>query len=89
MTLSSERKFSLIFMDLQMPILDGYDATRLIRSQQTENSLAPIIALTAHADEAVKRNCESVGMNDFLSKPFKPDQFIDKLMKWSERSRSA
>lgn len=85
LSLIDETQFSMILMDLQMPVLDGYDATRQIRAMESINRMAPIIALTAHADEAIQRKCERVGMDDFLAKPFNPEQFVEKLVKWSSR----
>ncbi len=58
--------FDLILMDLQMPDLDGFEATRQIREKQI---LTPIVALTAHAVEEVRERCESLGFNGFLTKP--------------------
>jgi CheY-like chemotaxis protein len=60
--------YDLIFMDLQMPLMDGLEATRLIRSQFNDPS-PYIIALTANALDSDYEHCMEVGMNDFLSKP--------------------
>ena len=60
--------FDLIFMDLQMPEMDGYEATRLIREQWSPD-LLPIIAITAHADPAERERCLAAGMNDHWAKP--------------------
>ena len=62
----------LILMDLQMPLLDGYAATRRIRQWETETGRQrrlPIVALTAHAFEQDRQRCLDAGMDDFLSKP--------------------
>ena len=64
--------YSLILMDCEMPIMDGYTATYLLREKERElgSNAIPIIALTAHAISGTKEKCISSGMNDFLSKPF-------------------
>ncbi|MDZ7782770.1 MAG: two-component regulator propeller domain-containing protein [Halioglobus sp.] len=63
---------ALLFMDCQMPILDGYQATREIRAHEHENGLppTPIIALTAGSDDEDKERCKKAGMNDYIKKPF-------------------
>ena len=65
-------KFSLVFMDCQMPVIDGYEATRLIREHESENGLpsTPIVALTAGSDEDDRKRCEAAGMNGYIKKPF-------------------
>ena len=67
----AENDISLIFMDVNMPDLDGYSATRLIRDRQDKKRLIPIIALTADALPEDKEKCLNAGMNDYLSKPFR------------------
>jgi signal transduction histidine kinase/CheY-like chemotaxis protein/HPt (histidine-containing phosphotransfer) domain-containing protein len=65
-------EYSLIFMDCQMPIMDGYDATREIRKFESEQQLAPvrIIALTAGSDKEDRDKCRQAGMDGYLTKPF-------------------
>jgi CheY-like chemotaxis protein len=68
-------KYALILMDLHMPVMDGYEAAGQIRAwESTHNELRrPIIALTADAFEEDRKRCQSVGMDDFLTKPISMD----------------
>jgi CheY-like chemotaxis protein len=79
-----DEKFDLILMDCQMPILDGYQTTKIIREEeQKENKKrCPIIAVTANAMSGDKDRCLSAGMDDFLSKPFQTRQIIEMIEKW-------
>lgn len=71
-------EFDLILMDVQMPVMDGYEATRIIRSLEEGKKMhTPIIALTAYAMKSDKDQCIEAGMDDYISKPFKRQQFID------------
>ena len=76
-----EGRFDSVLMDLQMPELDGYEATRLIRKQWPADRL-PIIALTAHAGQEDRYHCLQAGMNDHLTKPVNPEQIYECLLKW-------
>lgn len=76
----SEVKYDLILMDLQMPVMDGYEATKEIRKFNTET---PIIALTASALLDSKEVSKLIGMNDHVTKPFKPDELYTKLVKFT------
>ena len=73
--------FHLVFMDIQMPKMDGYAAVRLIR-QQHEWYHLPIIAMTAHAISTERDKCIAAGMNDYLSKPIDPAGLAAMLAKW-------
>jgi hypothetical protein len=68
-------------MDIQMPNLDGYQATRLLRERLSADRL-PIIAMTAHAQVEERERCRIAGMNDHLVKPVKPDRLYACLLKW-------
>lgn len=74
--------YSLVLMDCQMPILDGFQATKNIRQQAAIKDI-PIIALTAGATEKEREKCLEAGMDDFLSKPIKLGQLKDTLLKWN------
>ncbi|MDQ1089248.1 PAS domain-containing hybrid sensor histidine kinase/response regulator [Siphonobacter sp. SORGH_AS_1065] len=74
-----QQKYDLVLMDIQMPFLDGYEATIIIRSTNNVNKDVPIIALTASAMKEQTDHSLEVGMNDFLTKPFTPKQFMEKI----------
>ena len=78
----SERKFNLIFMDCQMPIMDGFEATRAIRQMVGAIHDIPIIAMTAHALREDREECLASGMNDYLAKPVHRDKLIAILRKY-------
>ncbi len=73
--------FDMILMDIQMPVMDGLEATRRIRSGSVRADI-PIIALTAHALEAEKQRAREAGMDDFLTKPIEPDQLLAVIQRW-------
>jgi signal transduction histidine kinase/DNA-binding response OmpR family regulator/HPt (histidine-containing phosphotransfer) domain-containing protein len=71
----------LVLMDIQLPVMDGYETTQNIRANPAWANL-PIIAFTAHAMLKDKEHCLSIGMNDYLSKPFDPADLFAMLAKW-------
>ena len=73
--------FDLVLMDIQMPVMDGLTATRLIRSDARFHAL-PIIAMTAHAMSGDREKSLAAGMNDHLTKPISPDSLTDILLRW-------
>ena len=73
--------FDLVLMDIQMPVMDGFDATRHLRREARLADL-PIIAMTAHAMAVEHDKCLNAGMNDFLTKPVDPDLLYATLMRW-------
>jgi len=79
-----KRPYALVLMDCQMPEMDGYDATAQIRkfNPKVLDSKIPIIAMTANAMKGDRDKCIEAGMDDYLSKPVKPDQLADMLKKW-------
>ncbi len=79
--LAHDRAFDLILMDMQMPVMDGLEATRRIR-QLPNNENVPILAMTADGFAACREECLAVGMCDFLIKPVEPAQLLGRLLKW-------
>jgi PAS domain S-box-containing protein len=75
-------RFDLILMDIQMPVMDGYEATIAIRNSANLNRDTPIIALTASAMLSQKDKAFRAGMNDYVSKPFKPSQLFEKIQEF-------
>ncbi len=78
-------RFDLVLMDCQMPALDGFDATAMIRTQERQGEAAgrtPIVALTAHVLEEDRQRCFAAGMDDFLSKPFDRASLQEILYQW-------
>lgn len=80
---------ALILMDVQMPVMDGITATRLIREREAHLSQArlPIIALTADAFEEDRQRCADAGMDDFLTKPINIDLLKTTLKRWLTKGR--
>jgi len=81
--------YDVILMDCQMPVMDGYEATRAIRSLDSEARHVWIIALTANALEGDKERCLAAGMNDYLPKPLKRDRLLAALEQWLPAQRGA
>jgi len=73
--------YDLVLMDMQMPVMDGVSATRLLR-QDRRNAQLPIVAMTANAMAADRQRCLDAGMNDFVSKPIEPDALWRALALW-------
>ncbi|GAB3522666.1 hypothetical protein GCM10027342_20540 [Photobacterium alginatilyticum] len=78
--------FDLIFMDCQMPVLDGFKATRAIRELESEEQRIPIIALTANVVKEEKDKCFNAGMDDFVSKPVSQQMLANMLKKYLQTS---
>jgi CheY-like chemotaxis protein len=74
-------RFDLVLMDCQMPVMDGFEATRQIRQQFPQQRL-PIVAITANAMDGDRERCLAQGMDDYLSKPFKKEQLLTVVNKW-------
>ncbi len=76
--------YSLVLMDIQMPEMSGFEATEIIRKreQQGDRKRVAIIAMTANAMEATRQRCLAIGMDDFITKPIKPDVLAERLFPW-------
>lgn len=76
--------FDLVLMDVQMPIMDGLMATKIIREKQAAKAIpeVPIIGMTAHALAGDKQRCLNAGMMDYISKPFDPDHLEDLILRY-------
>ncbi|MCI0330904.1 MAG: response regulator [candidate division Zixibacteria bacterium] len=81
----SVRDFDLILMDVQMPEMDGMEATREIRKMTGAKSRIPVIAMTAHALSGDKEKCLKAGMNDYVSKPIEPLELREVVERWMAR----
>lgn len=79
--------FDLILMDVQMPEMDGLEATRQIKALTKQRRTTPIVALTANADTQTKEDCIAVGMSAVLTKPIRRDPLIAAVNKWLAHSR--
>ncbi|HRJ53016.1 MAG TPA: response regulator [Candidatus Thiothrix moscowensis] len=85
------RPYKLVLMDINMPEMDGYTATRYIRKWERENILkgrTPVIAMTANALKGDKEKCMSVGMDDYLPKPVKQDELLKLVRHWLEQQEA-
>ena len=77
------KRYDVVLMDCQMPIMDGFEATARIRAMPEPISKIPIIAITAHALKEDHEKCVSSGMDDYLSKPVSRQELIDLINKYT------
>ena len=78
-------QYSLVLMDCEMPVMDGFAATEKLRQIEQDMQIpqTPVVALTAHAIEGVRERCLACGMNDFLAKPFSFEEITAKVSQWT------
>jgi two-component system sensor histidine kinase/response regulator len=76
------KQYDLILMDLQMPVMDGFEATRLIRANYSQYKSVPILAMTANASTEALIQCRKIGMDDIITKPIRRIPFIKAVTKW-------
>ena len=74
-------RYDLILMDMQLPVLNGLDATRAIR-RLPDGAVVPIVAMTANAFSEDRAACLAAGMNDHIAKPIDPDRLFEVLLDW-------
>jgi CheY-like chemotaxis protein len=82
--MAGESDYDIVLMDMQMPVMDGIEATRILRSNPRFETL-PIIAMTANALVSDREMCLQAGMNDHIAKPIDPDQLFGVLLRWIKR----
>jgi PAS domain S-box-containing protein len=84
-------RYDLVLMDVQMPVMDGLEATRRIRDPGSAvlNHEVPIIAMTAHAMQGDRERCIEAGMDDYVTKPISPQSLADAVDRWLPREESA
>lgn len=75
---SGSARFDAVLMDLQMPVMDGLEATRLIRRHPELQGL-PVYAVSGHVSNSMKEECLHIGFTNFITKPFDPDVLIDDI----------
>ncbi|MBK8531943.1 MAG: response regulator [Flavobacteriales bacterium] len=76
-----EKDYDLILMDVQMPVMDGYGATRAIRALKSDKAHIPILAMTANVMQAEVQQCLDAGMDGFVPKPFKQEELVEAIRK--------
>jgi signal transduction histidine kinase/ActR/RegA family two-component response regulator len=77
------RRYDLVFMDVQMPVMDGLQATQEIRNCDEDSSSTPIVAVTANAFQSEREKCFSSGMDDYLTKPVDKDRLREVVRRWA------
>ena len=79
----AERRFDVVLMDVQMPEMNGFEATRQIRGLPDPRARIPVIAMTANVLAGDEEKCRQAGMDDYIGKPFKPAELMAKLARWA------
>jgi response regulator RpfG family c-di-GMP phosphodiesterase len=83
-----KQEFDIIFMDVQMPEMDGFETTRFIIHKLQLTKRPVIVAMTAFALEGDKEKCIEVGMNDYISKPFLIEEIVERIRKWVSKNNN-
>jgi len=84
--LASDDSFDMVLMDCQMPIMDGYETTQIIR-QNPAWKLLPIIAITANVMQGDRDDCLASGMNDYITKPYNRGDLNEIIQRWTPEQR--
>ncbi len=85
MNAAIDEKFDLILMDVQMPEMDGFDATRGIRKAEKQSGThTPIVAMTAHAMKGDREKCIEAGMDFYITKPVNPSELFETIEKFAQ-----
>jgi CheY-like chemotaxis protein len=84
LVLAKQNPYAVILMDMQMPIMNGVEATQAIRALSAY-AQTPILAMTANAFDDDRQVCLDVGMNDHIAKPVDPDKLYETLLGWLEK----
>jgi CheY-like chemotaxis protein len=79
---AAANRYDAILMDIALPVIDGFEATRRIRSREQEGEEVPIIALTALVTDVTFEQCLDAGMDDYLAKPVTRDAVVGVLQRW-------
>ena len=82
-----DTSYDIVFMDCEMPQMDGFEATRAIRARADDKARIPIIAVTAQAMQGDRERCIAAGMSDYLTKPVQEEAFADALKRWVPATR--
>ncbi|WP_281646548.1 response regulator [Parendozoicomonas sp. Alg238-R29] len=89
LNLIAKHSYDMVFMDIQMPGMDGLEATRQLRQNEKQGEHLPVIALTAHALAEEQKELMKAGMNDYLTKPVSEQQLLHIISDWADKPRNS